>query len=132
MKKILLDTNAYSQFMAGNEKVFEIIGECDVVYLSIFVLSELLYGFKYGSKENENLKDLKIFCSKAIVQTVNAGNETAEIYSEIKFKLRKNGTPIPINDIWIAAHTIETGSLLVTNDAHFNKILGLRKLDFQD
>ncbi|MBN1410918.1 MAG: type II toxin-antitoxin system VapC family toxin [Spirochaetales bacterium] len=130
MKKILLDTNAYSQFMAGNQEVFEIIGGSDAVYLSIFVLAELLYGFKFGRKQKENLHELKVFYSKPRVKIIEAGSETAEIYAGIKLELRKSGNPIPNNDIWIAAHAIETGSILVTNDAHFKHVRGMRKINF--
>ena len=130
MKKVLLDTNAYSQFMAGNEGVFEIIGESDTVYISIFVLAELLYGFKNGKKEKENTHDLKLFCTKPIVKIIEAGSDTAEVYSGIKLNLRKAGTPIPNNDIWIAAHAMETGSVLVTNDLHFDYVRGIRKISF--
>lgn len=130
MRKILLDTNAYSQFMAGNENVLEKISESDVVYISIFVLAELLYGFKCGSKIEKNTKELKIFCQKPIVQMLNATSETSEVFSDIKLQLKKRGRPIPYNDMWIAAHTMETGSILITNDSHFDEIEGIRKFNF--
>lgn len=130
MKKVLLDTNAYSNLISGNSMILEIISESDVVYLSIFVLAELFTGFKGGNKENYNKDLLKKFLLKPTVQKLNAGIETAEIFSEIKYNLKKNGTPLPINDIWIASHAFETGSLLITNDVHFDKIAGLRKINF--
>ena len=78
MTKILLDTNAYSEFMTGNTKVLDYIVEAE------------------------------------------------EIFGEIKSELRSKGKMIPLNDIWIAAHTIETGSKLITYDSHFKHISGLR------
>lgn len=130
MNKVLLDTSAYSNFMAGNNKVLDIISESNIVYLSIFVLAELLTGFKVGNKEVINKELLKKFLLKPTVYKLNADLETAEIFSEIKYHLKKSGNPIPINDIWIAAHTIETGSVLITSDLHFDKISGLRKFNF--
>lgn len=127
MKKVLLDTNAYAHYMAGNDVVLERMGESDVIYLSVFVLAELQYGFKHGRKTDENMRDLKVFLQKPTVQTIHTSAETADIYAEIESRLRKNGTPIPNNDIWIAAHAIETGSVLITNDGHFDHIAGLRK-----
>jgi tRNA(fMet)-specific endonuclease VapC len=60
---------------------------------------------------------------------LNATSETAEIFGSLKNALRKAGTPLPINDVWIAAHGIETGSIIVTYDQHFRKILGIRLWD---
>ena len=57
---------------------------------------------------------------------LDASQETSQIFAEIKYNLKKAGTPIPINDVWIAAHTFETGSVLITYDAHFEKVAGLR------
>ncbi len=127
MRKILLDTNAISSLLRGDDKVLEKIIEADIVYISIFVLAELYTGFKGGNKEKENNLLIKNFISKSTVKVLSGTIETAEIFSEIKNQLELNGTPIPINDIWIAAHSIETGSVLITYDKHFNHIPGLRK-----
>ncbi len=56
---------------------------------------------------------------------VAVGDETAEFYGQIVATLKRNGTPIPINDAWIAANTFETGSALVPYDRHFAKIPGI-------
>jgi tRNA(fMet)-specific endonuclease VapC len=52
--------------------------------------------------------------------------ETAEIFGEIKDRLRRAGAPIPVNDLWLAAQAVETGSVLVTYDKHFSQVPGLR------
>ena len=62
----------------------------------------------------------------ATTSTKDVSQETAEIYSDIKMALKKKGTPIPLNDVWIAAHTVETGAKLITYDSHFLKVPGLR------
>jgi tRNA(fMet)-specific endonuclease VapC len=126
MKKIILDTNAYSAFMNGDEAVLSALGAAEVVYLSVFVLGELLTGFAGGKKEQENRRLLEQFKSRSTVKILNASEDTSEIFAAIKHTLAKAGTPIPINDIWIASHAIETGSLLVTNDGHFKMVAGLR------
>jgi tRNA(fMet)-specific endonuclease VapC len=117
--KILLDTNAYSELMSGNEKVLKIIDESKVIYFSIFVLGELLAGFKKGNKEKHNLDKLKEFLSGPKIILINTKFRTAEIFAEIKITLMKIGKPIPINDIWIAAHCTEYQAKLVTFDKHF-------------
>ncbi len=129
MKKILLDTNACSNFFKGDEKILKIISESGIIYLSVFVLAELYYGFKAGSREKKNKEYLNKFLKKPGVSIFEASIETSRIFSEIKYALKKSGSPIPINDVWIASHAIESGAELVTYDHHFLKIAGLRLWD---
>ena len=127
MKNILLDTNCYSAYLTGDERVLNVLVEADSVYMSIFVLGELFAGFRGGSKMQQNLDYLKRFLTKKSVKIMEATMETAEIFGDLKEKLKKNGSPIPINDVWIAAHALETSSVLITYDAHFQNITGLRR-----
>jgi tRNA(fMet)-specific endonuclease VapC len=129
MKKILLDTNAYVRFLRGDEKVMGCLARADTVYMSVFVLGELFAGFKAGSKEKGNKELLERLLLKPTVSVLDATMDTADIFGFIMASLRKSGTPIPINDVWIAAQCLETGSLLVTYDNHFAQIPGLRLWD---
>lgn len=126
MKKILLDTNAYSDYLRGNEKILEALSDAAAVYMSIIVLGELFTGFKGGAKESWNKELLRKFLEKPTVNILDATIETSEIFAEIKNNLKVSGKPVPVNDIWIASHSIESGSVLITNDEHFKKIQGIR------
>ena len=126
MKKILLDTNAYSAFMNGDKLVFDHIIESENIYISTIMAGELFAGFIGGKKYSENINELKSFLKKDGVITLAVTLETSEIFGEVKAELSKKGKMIPLNDIWIAAHAIETGSKLITYDAHFKNINGLR------
>ncbi len=129
MKKILLDTNAYSHLLRGDQTVFHTLSQSETIYFSIFVMAELLTGFKQGNKEISNKDLLFRFISKPTVRVLDATIETAQIFSQIKTALSEAGTPIPIHDIWIASHAMEIGAVLVTYDDHFKKIYGLRLWD---
>ncbi|MBM3296539.1 MAG: type II toxin-antitoxin system VapC family toxin [Candidatus Aminicenantes bacterium] len=129
MKTVLLDTSAFIRFLAGDEKVLSALGRADRVAMSVFVLGELLARFRAGAKEKRNREILDGFLDKPGVEVVNATRETAEYFALIKTALKKAGRPIPINDVWIASHALETGSLLVTYDAHFSAVPGLRLWD---
>jgi tRNA(fMet)-specific endonuclease VapC len=129
MKKIILDTNAYTKLLAGGENVLDAVASAEVVFMSIFVLGELYAGFSGGAKNRENRDVLNRFLSRPSVKILNATSETAEVFGSLKNSLRQAGTPLPINDVWIAAHGIETGSVIVTYDQHFYKILGVRLWD---
>jgi tRNA(fMet)-specific endonuclease VapC len=126
MKKVLLDTNAYSKLLTGDEQIFDILGKAEVVFLPVVVIGELLAGFKGGTRESKNRKFLESFLKKPTVEIINITTETAEIYSELYNQLKKAGTPVPMNDIWIAASAIESGSVIVSFDRHFSKIAGVR------
>jgi tRNA(fMet)-specific endonuclease VapC len=129
MKKVLLDTNAYVHLLRGDEKVMAYLAQADIVYMSVFVLGELYAGFKAGSKEKNNKQLLQKFLLKPTVTVLEATMETADIFGLLMPSLRKAGTPIPINDVWVAAHALETGAILVTYDDHFALIPGLRLWD---
>jgi len=126
MRTILLDTNAYVRFLAGDEKILTCLAHAGRVYISVFVLGELLAGFRAGSKEKQNRQVLDRFLSKPGVIVLEATRETAEYFGLIKAALKRSGHPIPLNDVWIGAHALETGAVLVTHDTHFTAVPGLR------
>ena len=126
MTKIILDTNAYSEFMSGNKSVFDYIIESETVFLSTVMIGELFAGFRSGNRYKQNKDELHVFLGKEGVQVIDVTLETAEIFGEIKDGLKQKGSMIPLNDIWIAAHTVETGSKLITFDSHFRQVSGLR------
>ena len=129
MRTILLDTNAYVRFLAGDEKILTRLAQAGRVYMSVFVLGELVAGFRTGSKEKQNRQILDRFLAKSSVVVLDATRETAEYFGLIKAALKKSGQPIPLNDVWIAAHALETGAVLVTYDTHFTAVPGLRTWD---
>jgi tRNA(fMet)-specific endonuclease VapC len=125
MKRILLDTNAYVRYLQGDQDTLRMLFDAESVYMSIFVIGELLNGFKGGAKEARNRNILEKFLGKSTVRILSATMDTAEFFSSIKNELRRKGAPIPINDVWIAAHAMETGSMLITYDVHFRNVNGL-------
>ena len=129
MKKILLDTNAYAAFLSGDEQVLNALAEADTVYMSVIVLGELYAGFRGGNRPRENKGLLAQFLQKPTVHILNATAETADVFGQIKHTLKDAGTPIPINDVWIASQAMETGAVVVTYDTHFHHVPGLRIWD---
>ena len=123
--KILLDTSAYVRFKRNDAEIVEIITGAESVLFSSVVLGELLFGFRSGTRFKKNLTELNRFLTHDAVEIVSAGKITADRYSRIATQLRRQGTPIPTNDIWIAAQTMEHGAELITTDAHFDNISGL-------
>ena len=129
--KILLDTNAYVGFKLNLEQVVEMIASAEHIYFSPVVLGELMFGFRNGSRFRENMEDLNRFMQNEAVELVQVSSLTADRFSRIASHLKRQGTPIPTNDIWIAAQTIEFGAELITSDKHFENISGLVCTIFQ-
>jgi len=123
--KILLDTSAYVGFKRNKPELVETIIGADLILFSTIVLGELLFGFRNGRRFKENVAELGRFLEHEAVETVPVGKISADRYSRIAAQLRRQGTPIPTNDIWIAAQTMEHGAESITTDEHFDKISGL-------
>ena len=123
--RICLDTNAYSALAKGNAAMTAIVEEADEIVVPAAVFGELMYGFLNGSQFSKNEKELGRFLEEDGVVFQPVTREIAERYGYVKAMLRKNGTPIPENGIWIAATTLETGTRLVTYDSDFDNVGGL-------
>jgi len=128
--KILCDTNSITALRLGNSMVLKSLEEAELVFLSVIVLGELLYGYKNGTKERENLIFLDTLIAKPRVKMLPITAETAKVYADLRLELKRLGQPIPTNDLWIASQAIESGTVLLSNDEHFRHILGLRRNRF--
>ena len=123
--KILLDTSAYIGFKRNEVETVEIILRAELILVSPVVLGELMFGFRNGTRFKENMDDMNKFLEHEAVELVPIGKITSDRYSRIAAQLKRQGTPIPSNDIWIAAQTMEHGAELITSDQHFERINGL-------
>jgi tRNA(fMet)-specific endonuclease VapC len=122
MRRILLDTSAYSAFMRGHDDIRTILQEAEEIAVTPVALGELRAGFARGRHRRKNERELRLFLSSPRVHVVNIDDETAERYAVILNGLRTAGTPIPTNDIWIAASAMQHGVVIVTTDEHFEKV----------
>jgi len=123
--KVCIDTCAYTAFQNGNRGILKLFDTCDQLIFPITVIGELQFGFANGSRYRENMDLLERFIVKSNAVIANTTMETAYRYGQLASFLKKNGTPIPQNDIWIAAIAMETGSHLATLDSDFQSVPGL-------
>lgn len=123
--KVLLDTNAYTALFRGHEGVAEHVRRADQLLLSAVVAGELLFGFRNGSRYEANRRELDEFLSSPYVELLPVTFVTADRFGRIAAALRRKGRPIPTNDIWIAAHAMESGAELLSFDEHFEQVDGL-------
>jgi tRNA(fMet)-specific endonuclease VapC len=125
MIRILIDTNIYSLAMRGSKEIVEILRHTRHIGISAISIGELFSGFRGGNREPQNRQELHQFLDSPRVSVYPVDEETAEYYSAVLQQLRQQGTPIPTNDIWIAAVAFQQGLPLLTRDEHFSHIAGL-------
>lgn len=121
-QRIILDTSAYSAFLKGSLGVKLSLQQADEVFLNPVILGELAAGFLMGKNEKKNRAVLQEFLSSARVKVVEIDEETSERYAIIVHHLRIKGTPVPTNDLWIAASAMQHGLKVLTTDKHYLEI----------
>jgi len=121
--KLVLDTNIYIDYAEGvTETVDFMATQGEQIYLPSVVIGELHFGFMKGRRQRFNEKKLKQFIDLLNVDVINVNADVARKYAVIYLSLQKNGTKIPINDVWIAASCMDVGGTLLTRDKHFNVV----------
>lgn len=119
MSRYCLDTSAYSHFRKGDETVARLLDESEWVGVPTVVLGELRAGFLRGSRNRENLRQLEEFLAHPLVDELVVDSLVAEHYALLWDELRRQGTPLPTNDVWIAACAARFGATVLTYDDHF-------------
>ena len=125
MIRLCLDTTGYSRLMRGHDRLRERLEEADEVLLPATVLGELYAGFQGGRREEENRSLLAAFRRQPGVVVIDVTDNVSQRYAAVVAALKRQGTPIPTNDIWIAAAALENGGRIVAYDAHFAAVPGL-------
>jgi tRNA(fMet)-specific endonuclease VapC len=128
--KIVLDTNAYTALMKGEERITAVLEFSEEVFVPAVVLGELYGGFHLGKYRDKNIRTLELFLSKPGISCLDSTKAIAERYGMLIKFLKEQGTPIPTNDIWISASVLETGFKLATRDRYFEYVPGIYILPF--
>jgi predicted nucleic acid-binding protein len=122
LSRYCLDTSAYSHFQRGDPQVVELIDRAEWIGVPAVVLGELRVGFRLGTQRDRNERRLVAFLANPAVEVVSVDAEVSNHYADIVVDLRRRGTPLPTNDIWIAATGARSGAMLLSYDDHFEQI----------
>jgi tRNA(fMet)-specific endonuclease VapC len=125
--RIALDTNRYSDFARGTTDVVDVLEAATEVVLPFAAVAELRAGFLYGSRGTENEEGLRRFLRRPGVSVAFPDDQTTRIYADLAVQLRRRGTPIPMNDIWIASIALQHDLALYARDKHFDHLPQLRR-----
>lgn len=123
---LILDTNALSAILVGEPQIRSAIETGGPLLVPVIVLGEYEYGIRGSNRAAVIRQALDALVSRVNVLSVD--RRTASAYAEIRFTLRENGTPIPENDVWIAATARRHGVPILTRDAHFDAVAGIERV----
>jgi tRNA(fMet)-specific endonuclease VapC len=126
---LALDTNRYADLCRGSARAVEIVEAADAIWLPFVVVGELRAGFAAGSQGSRNEAVLRRFLLKPGVGILYADEQTTYHYASVYRLLRKQGTPIPTNDMWIAALVLQHSLSLYDRDRHFDALPQLLRVD---
>jgi tRNA(fMet)-specific endonuclease VapC len=118
--RLALDTNCYTDLCRGTPDVVRLVEQADEVFLPFVVVAELRAGFALGTRGVENERTLRRLLMKPGVAVLFADEQTIHHYAAAYRQLRRQGTPIPTHDLWIAALVLQHDLVLCARDRHFN------------
>jgi tRNA(fMet)-specific endonuclease VapC len=120
--RIAIDTNRYVDFAKGLTEAVEVFRRADEILVPFVVLGELRAGFAGGTRTGQNEATLVRFLDSRRVDPVFPDEETTHHYARLFYQLRRQGTPIPTNDLWIAALAVQHQAHLFARDSHFDHL----------
>ena len=120
--RVVLDTNRYVDLCRGVDATVDLLSAADAVFLPFVVLGELRAGFRLGRRGTENERVLRRFLAKEGVSVLYADEQTTHHYASVFRQLRVQGTPIPTNDLWVAALVLQHDLVLHDRDRHFDHL----------
>ena len=126
--RVALDTNRYVDFCRGEPAAVGVIQQAHHVFVPFVVLGELRAGFLGGSRNRQNERVLTRFLNSSRVEVLHADDQTTHHYARLFQQLRDQGTPIPTNDLWIAALVVQHSLSLFVRDRHFDHLPQLARI----
>jgi tRNA(fMet)-specific endonuclease VapC len=126
--RIAIDTNRYVDFARGLADAVARFRAAERILVPLIVLGELRAGFLAGSCGTENEASLTRFLNSPRVDVLFTDEDTAHHYARLFHQLRRQGTPIPTNDVWIASLVVQHQLYLFARDAHFDHLPQIPRL----
>lgn len=123
---MILDTNALSAIAEAEPAAVAIIARVQIVAIPVIVLGEYRYGIAQSRRQAEYERWLSDHLPACRVLEIS--EETAARYAEVRLQLKRSGTPIPANDVWIAALCRQHALPILSRDVHFDAVRGVRRL----
>lgn len=126
--RLALDSNRYTDLCRGVKQAVDVVSRAEVIFVPLIVLAELRAGFAFGLRRDHNENHLTRFLNADHVFVLVPDEQTTHLYAEVYAGLRRQGTPIPTNDIWIAALVLQHDLVLFTRDSDFEHVPRLARV----
>ena len=123
---MILDTNGLFTLAEGDSGLESVLRKALQLAIPVIVLGEYRYGISQSRHRMEYEEWLAEYLPKFRILDVD--ERTAVSYSFVRSELRKAGTPIPSNDVWIAALCRQHSLPLVSRDRHFDAVSGVTRI----
>ena len=123
---MILDTNALSAYADEQMSVFEALSTAKELALPVVVIGEYRYGIALSRHRDWYRKWLDQFIRDCRVLSIDEA--TTHQYADIRVELKRSGTPIPVNDVWIAALSRQHGLPLLSRDRHFDSVPRIQRV----
>jgi tRNA(fMet)-specific endonuclease VapC len=120
--RLALDTNRYVDLARGDDSLEAQLERAEAIFIPFVVMAELRAGFAVGKHGRENEATLRRFLLKPDVEILYPDDATTLAYASVYRQLRAQGTPIPTNDLWIAALAHQHDLALCSRDEHFRHV----------
>ena len=123
-----MDTNGLFALADGESTLEPILREAAEVALPVIVLGE----FRYGVRQSRDRQRYEQWLTESLgnFRILDVDETTAASYATVRMELKKAGTPIPSNDVWIAALCRQHSLFLLSRDRHFDLVVGIRRIDW--
>ena len=123
---MILDTNALSAYLDKAPGAVEIVSQARELAIPVLVAGEFAFGIAQSRHRDAYERSLQRMLDRCTVLEIEL--ETARHYAAIRLELKSSGTPIPANDVWIAALCRQHAAPVMSRDSHFDFVSGLRRL----
>ena len=125
---MIVDTNALSAILDGEPTIAAVFERADVLAIPVITLGEYRFGISQSTRRAEHEKSLQR--NLPLYQVLAITEETSEHYAQLRLALKRAGTPIPSNDLWIAALCLQHDFPVLSKDRHFDRVKGLRRVEW--
>jgi tRNA(fMet)-specific endonuclease VapC len=125
---VILDTNALSAILDGESAIAPVFKRATVVVISVITLGEYRFGIAQSTRKAELQASLET--NLQLYTVLDVTDETSKHYADLRLMLKQAGTPIPSNDLWIAALSRQHRLPILSKDRHFDCVKGVRRIEW--
>lgn len=125
---MIVDTNALSAWRDGDGDLLQVMALAPLLALPVIAIGE----YRYGAIKSSQRPLIESWLNQIIrtIRVLSVSVETTESYAGVRSMLDRKGSPIPSNDMWIAALALQHRLPIISRDAHFDVVDGITRVSW--